>query len=52
MDIRGVDSGGEGTTTPCLHLHHHGGLPGALHLYHLHRLLQTSQGSLHQVVED
>ena len=52
MDSWNTDSGGEGTATPGLHLHHHGGLPGPLHLPHLRRLLQASQRSLHQVVED
>ena len=52
VDTGGADSGGEGTTTPCLHLHHHGGLPRSLHLPPLRRLPQTSQRRVHQVVED
>ena len=32
VGVRSTDSGGEGIAIPCLHLHHHGGLPGTLHL--------------------
>ena len=43
VGVWSTDSGGEGTTTLCLHLHHHGGLPGPLHLPPLCRLPQASQ---------
>ena len=52
VDIGGADSGGGGITTPCLHLHHHGGLPGPLHLPPLCHLPQKSQRRVHHVMED
>ena len=52
MDIWNTDSGGGGTATPGLHLHHHGGLSGLLHFPNLRRLLQISQRCLLQVVEN
>ena len=52
MDIWSADSGSGGAGPSGLHLHHHGGLPRTLHLPHLCGVLQASQRSLCQMLED
>ena len=52
VGVWSTDSGSEGIATPCLHLHHHGGLPRPLRLPPLRRLPQTSQRRVHKMVED
>ena len=51
VDIWSADSGGGGTGPSGLHLHHPGGLPRDVHLFHLSDILQASQGSVYEMVE-
>ena len=51
VDIWSADSGGGAAAPSSLHLHHPGGLPRTPHLPPLCGALESSQRSLHQVVE-
>ena len=51
MGVWSANSGGRGTDTSGLYLHHPGGLPRSLHLCHLCLYVKDCPRSLLQVVE-